>query len=99
MNKINELTAKLKAVARHSVDGYDKDPEGEFVFYDDYEALVEALEAANTRIAELEARTIAVKLPPVEIGRVNGVLINLWSAYDVLRAIESAGLKLQIEGE
>ncbi|ELY3599419.1 MULTISPECIES: ead/Ea22-like family protein [Cronobacter] len=52
-------TAKLKAVPRHSVDGYGRqdisynDPEGEFVFYSDYEALKDALEAAHKRIAEL----------------------------------------------
>lgn len=55
-------TAKLKAAPRHSVDGYGRqdisynDPEGEFVFYSDYEALKDALEAAHKRIAELEAR-------------------------------------------
>ncbi|WP_283010816.1 ead/Ea22-like family protein [Cronobacter turicensis] len=53
-------TAKLRAVPRHSVDGYGRqdisynDPEGEFVFYSDYEALKDALEAAHKRIAELE---------------------------------------------
>lgn len=52
MTNTNELTAKLKDVARHSVDGYGRqdicynDPEGEFVFYSDYVALTEALEAA-----------------------------------------------------
>lgn len=55
-------TAKLEAVPRHSVDGYGRqdicynDPEGEFVFYSDYEALKDALEAAQKRIVELEAR-------------------------------------------
>ncbi|WP_234016699.1 hypothetical protein [Cronobacter malonaticus] len=53
-------TAKLKAVLRHSVDGYGRqdisynDPEGEFVFYSDYEAPKDALEAAEKRNAELE---------------------------------------------
>ncbi|EPD8041676.1 hypothetical protein ACSD42_002188 [Cronobacter sakazakii] len=62
-------TAKLKAVPRHSVDGYGRqdisynDPEGEFVFYSDYEALKDALEAAHKRIAELESRTVTFKLP------------------------------------
>ncbi|ELY2757975.1 ead/Ea22-like family protein [Cronobacter sakazakii] len=52
-------TAKLKAVPRHSVDGYGRqdisynDPEGEFVFYSDYEVLIAALEAAEKRNAEL----------------------------------------------
>lgn len=62
-------TAKLKAVPRHSVDGYGRqdicynDPEGEFVFYSDYEVLIAALEAARAdcrenaaRIAELESQ-------------------------------------------
>lgn len=53
-------TAKLKAVPRHSVDGYGRqdisynDPEGEFVFYSDYEALIAALEAAEKRGADME---------------------------------------------
>ncbi|WP_105685995.1 hypothetical protein [Cronobacter dublinensis] len=53
-------TAKLKAVPRHSVDGYGRqdicynDPEGEFVFYSDYEALKDALEAAEKRGADME---------------------------------------------
>lgn len=53
MTDITELMVKLKNVARHSVDGYGRqdicynDPEGEFVFYSDYEALTEALEAAE----------------------------------------------------
>lgn len=53
-------TAKLKAVPRHSVDGYGRqdisynDPEGEFVFYSDYEVLIAALEAAEKRVVELE---------------------------------------------
>ncbi|CCJ88702.1 hypothetical protein BN132_630 [Cronobacter turicensis 564] len=57
-------TEKLKAVPRHSVDGYGRqdisynDPEGEFVFYSDYEALKDALEAAEKRVGELEAREI-----------------------------------------
>ncbi|EKC5751856.1 hypothetical protein PN661_003699 [Cronobacter sakazakii] len=62
-------TEKLKAVPRHSVDGYGRqdicynDPEGEFVFYSDYEALKDALEAAQRRIAELEARKLEVIIP------------------------------------
>ncbi|EPN9331133.1 ead/Ea22-like family protein [Cronobacter sakazakii] len=53
-------TAKLKAVPRHSVDGYGRqdisynDPEGEFVFYSDYEVLIAALEAAEKRGADME---------------------------------------------
>lgn len=62
-------TEKLKTVPRHSVDGYGRqdicynDPEGEFVFYSDYEVLIAALEAARAdcrenaaRIAELESQ-------------------------------------------
>lgn len=60
MTNNDELAIKLKDVARHSVDGYGRqdisynDPEGEFVFYSDYAALTEAMEAAKKRIAELE---------------------------------------------
>jgi len=95
--RLREVAANLKDVARHSVDGYGRqdihynDPEGEFVFYSDYAALLDELEryksreervtklvldnstswdalykkleAAEKRIAELEARTVTVKLP------------------------------------
>ncbi|WP_105610623.1 hypothetical protein [Cronobacter malonaticus] len=60
-------TAKLEAVPRHSVDGYGRqdicynDPEGEFVFYSDYEALKDALEAAEKRNAELERERAALR--------------------------------------
>lgn len=65
-------TAKLKAVPRHSVDGYGRqdicynDPEGEFVFYSDYEALKDALEAAEKRIAELENDEVRQRLANAE---------------------------------
>lgn len=58
--QLREVAANLKDVARHSVDGYGRqdihynDPEGEFVFYSDYAALLDELERKNKRIAELE---------------------------------------------
>lgn len=51
--QLREVAANLKDVARHSVDGYGRqdihynDPEGEFVFYSDYAALLDELEAAK----------------------------------------------------
>ncbi|EQA3413049.1 hypothetical protein ACX1JN_000692 [Cronobacter sakazakii] len=94
-------TAKLKAAPRHSVDGYGRqdicynDPEGEFVFYSDYEALKDALEAAEKRITELEART--VKLPPC-VDDLHGVGMVM-SADAVTEALSAAGINLETGGE
>lgn len=82
---ITELTAKLKDVTRHSVDGYGRQdicynvPEGEFVFYSDYEALTEALEAAQSRIAELEARTLTAAANDVLAERLRQISAEGWT--------------------
>lgn len=52
MNNINELTAKLEAIAQHAERGWQEAHEQEA-----------RAEAAEKRIAELEARTLSVKLP------------------------------------
>ncbi|KAB0849111.1 hypothetical protein [Cronobacter sakazakii] len=52
MNNINELTAKLEAIAQHAERGWQEAHEQEA-----------RAEAAEKRIAELEART--VKLPSI----------------------------------
>ncbi|ELY5887220.1 hypothetical protein SNN87_001292 [Cronobacter sakazakii] len=102
-------TAKLKAVPRHSVDGYGRqdicynDPEGEFVFYSDYEALKDALEAAQRRIAELEARTLRVNMPAIRNAEMMSDLA--WnSAIDhcfdaLIKATDEAGINLETGGE
>lgn len=60
---MSKRQVKLKDAERHSVNGYGRqdicynDPEGDFVFYSDYEDLKKELEAAEKRIAELEALT------------------------------------------
>jgi len=60
-------------------------------------ALTEALEAAEKRIAELEARTLTVKLPnPVTVGG-QGILERTEKV--LFEACAAAGIKLQIEGE
>ncbi|MFW0849831.1 hypothetical protein QMS90_17655 [Cronobacter sakazakii] len=98
-------TAKLKAVPRHSVDGYGRqdisynDPEGEFVFYSDYEALKDALEAAHKRIAELEART--VKLPSINPQMFNDdVMFGYRKAQrEAVEFCAAAGINLETGGE
>ncbi|ELY6342570.1 hypothetical protein ACVS9T_001957 [Cronobacter sakazakii] len=98
-------TAKLKAVPRHSVDGYGRqdicynDPEGEFVFYSDYEALKDALEAAQRRIAELEART--VKLPSINPQMFNDdVMFGYRKAQrEAVEFCAVAGINLETGGE
>lgn len=66
-------------------------------------ALTEALEAAQSRIAELEARTLTVKLPDyvdgntLGYGEVNHMIDLCADAFE--KACYRAGIKLQIEGE
>ncbi|EOC1342642.1 hypothetical protein ACI09M_001993 [Cronobacter dublinensis] len=98
-------TAKLKAVPRHSVDGYGRqdicynDPEGEFVFYSDYEALKDALEAAQKRIVELEARK--VKLPSINPQMFNDdVMFGYRKAQrEAVEFCAAAGINLETGGE
>ncbi|ELY2920581.1 hypothetical protein SMC70_002004 [Cronobacter sakazakii] len=98
-------TAKLKAVPRHSVDGYGRQdicynaPEGEFVFYSDYEALKDALEAAQKRIAELEART--VKLPSINPQMFNDDVMFGYrkSQREAAEFCAVAGINLEAGGE
>ncbi len=95
-------TAKLKAVPRHSVDGYGRqdisynDPEGEFVFYSDYEALKDALEAAHKRIAELEARTVTLPRPACTYADHS---YPAYSEKQVVDLFESLGINLETGGE
>ena len=60
----------------------------------------EDIEMLRQRIAELEARTLTVKLPVARrVKLVSGEYIHGWTAYEVTSAIVNAGIKLQIEGE
>jgi hypothetical protein len=66
-------------------------------------ALTEALEAADKRIASLEARTLTVKLPDYVDGHTLGYgevnhMIDL-CADAIEKACHRDGIKLQIEGE
>lgn len=58
-------------------------------------ALLDELEAAEKRIAELEAREVRISRP--KIGHLHGALLHLWPAYDVQTAVEHAGIKFKVE--
>ncbi|WP_312817208.1 hypothetical protein [Atlantibacter subterraneus] len=139
--QLREVAANLKDVARHSVDGYGRqdihynDPEGDFVFYSDYAALLDELERkdkriaemtdertismnelariiqaetnakreALQRIAELEARTVTVKLPespgPMSLGAKTvycGIVADVVASFQ--EACAAAGINLTVEG-
>ncbi|EQB0486235.1 hypothetical protein ACYAO4_002705 [Cronobacter turicensis] len=95
-------TTKLKSVPRHSVDGYGRqdicynDPEGEFVFYSDYEALKDALEAAEKRVAELEARKVKLPRPACTYADHS---YPAYSEKQVIDLLKSAGINLETGGE
>lgn len=100
MTDINELTAKLKEKAKADINYAFMAVSPSQIL-----ALTEALEAAEKRIAELDART--VKLPKRSVGEVMHMsefsrdYAEGWcSGNDSARhEIQLAGIKLQIEGE
>lgn len=53
-------------------------------------------EAAEKRIAELEARESVVKIKPPVIGRAYSALNRVWTEQEVRKACELAGIKLHI---
>jgi len=115
MNNIDELTAKLKAAAKLRIEA-DSWPgsdgriarmgvyieTGDDISPANILTLIEALEAAEKRIAELEARELVVNLPAYVDGRtlgygeVNHMIDLCVDAFE--RACHSAGINLTVEG-
>ncbi|EIX9215921.1 MULTISPECIES: hypothetical protein [Klebsiella pneumoniae complex] len=63
-------------------------------------ALVEALEKAQQRIAELESRTVTVKLPHRNLGHEKLFLLcpfPYYDAEDMEKALAAAGIKVEAE--
>ncbi len=106
---INELIVRMKAAAQDEImcreacdtsDLWQDEASPENVL-----ALLEALETAQSRIAELEARTLTVNLPDYR----NSPDMHTKQFYEAIgfnqgldaciEAILAAGIKLQIEGE
>ena len=121
MTNINELTAKLKAAALKAKAATEDYAAGRISITTCYSEcaefnsltdgpdqilpLTEALEAAESRIAELEARTLTVKLPePISVLHRRDFIdahraIYAYPTAEVHVALVEAGIKLQIEGE
>ena len=62
--------------------------------------LVEALEKAQQRIAELESRTVTVKLPHRKLGPEKLFLLcpfPYYDAEDMEKALAAAGIKTEVE--
>lgn len=58
--------------------------------------LLDELEAAEKRIAELEALEVVVNIKPPTIGRAYSMLNHVWTEQEVRKACELAGIKLNI---
>lgn len=60
---MSNINKQARQVSRFDlVSGYmQKLPDGEYVFHSDYQALLDELEAAENRIAELEAREVVIR--------------------------------------
>lgn len=58
-------------------------------------ALLDELEAAEKRIAELEAREVVLPKPLMVLLSRSGESINAWPAYTVDSAIRAAGIKIK----
>lgn len=55
---------------------------------------VEVVGKLTERIAELESRTVSVKLPKIRrVKLVSGEYVNGWTAHDVACALSAAGIK------
>ena len=55
-------------------------------------------EELQARIAQLESRTVTVKLPKVRrVKLVSGEYVNGWTAHDVACALSTAGIKVEAE--
>ena len=102
MTNITELTAKLRHWASMASVTSER---VSCLSVEQLTEVAEALEAAEERIAELEARTLTVKLP-----QRHSMLHRLdfdvpyytemvYKQSEVLEALAAAGIKLQIEGE
>ncbi|HEJ0287196.1 TPA: hypothetical protein SLP26_002296 [Klebsiella pneumoniae] len=76
----------------------DKDTYAPVMKWDEFLALVEALEKAQQRITQMESRTVTVKLPKARrVKLVSGEYVNGWTAYDVSCALSAAGIKVEAE--
>lgn len=87
---------KLKSATVKAVDNFDPNM---FVETRDVLTLLDELDAAEKRIAEMESRTVTVKLPEVEKWRKPDA-VRAQNAYRILIANEltDAGIQV-IEGE
>ncbi|MDL4457647.1 hypothetical protein ABN262_03245 [Citrobacter youngae] len=103
MSNIDKQARHVQRYTNYGVDMMEWD-DGKYVKYSDYLALLDELEAAEKRIAELEART--VKLPEALIPAIHnsgepfmrpepfGLYLN---RDDVLRALRAAGIGVKGE--
>ncbi|EQA1703488.1 hypothetical protein ACXYXE_004091 [Cronobacter dublinensis] len=85
MNNINELTAKLEAIAQHAERGWQEAHEQEA-----------RAEAAEKRIAELEARTVTLPRPACTYADHS---YPAYSEKQVVDLLESLGIILETGGE
>jgi len=88
LERKDKRIAKLEATEQHSQRGWKEAHEQEC-----------RAEAAEKRIAELEARTVTVKLPDVERWR-SVDAVRAQNAYRVLviKTLADAGINLTVEG-
>ncbi|ELY3977887.1 hypothetical protein C3D71_08575 [Cronobacter sakazakii] len=85
MNNINELTAKLEAIAQHAERGWQEAHEQEA-----------RAEAAEKRIAELEARTVTLPRPVCTYADHS---YPAYSEKQVVDLLESLGINFETGGE
>ncbi len=52
--------------------------------------------ALHERIAELEARTVSVKLPVASLAEINDEIVPAWPSVTIISACEEAGIKLEV---
>lgn len=99
MTMTAEQLAQLREVAERAASddwGYDRDEFYDVLTPEMTLALLDELERKDKRIAELEARTVTVKLPHQFKTSMYGT--PLYEQCDILAMLADAGINLTVEG-
>ncbi|HCC6092537.1 hypothetical protein [Citrobacter freundii] len=95
MTALNKQARHVQRYTNYGVDMMEWD-DGTYVKYSDYLARLDELEAAEKRIAELEARKVTVKLPADyrnSDGSINDDMFNTCAVVGAFRdALAAAGI-------
>ncbi|WP_252359768.1 hypothetical protein [Escherichia coli] len=98
MTDITELARRVEhIISDMKLKHGDKDTYAPVMKWDEFLALVEALEKAQQRITQLESRTVTVKLPESFKLAKSSSGLTYYYADEVDAALTAAGIKVEAE--